>query len=623
MSTGMHIYKNSKEAASENDINQNILNIITPSGLSFGRNYCHVGEFDGKIYAVSRYPGDVKPGWLAPLCNMEGAASTIEYVATDSASLIDAYNNRIRELKGNREIVRNTSDRQIIEKQIEDTEALLKRINIEEEPVGYINIMVYIKDVNDIRLSRRIKKVNAVVSGNGFSLRMLTQKQKLAYGCITPYGLPNPVVANIGNRNMPISTFLGGFPMSAAGIRDSTGWYLGKSGKEGNKRVVILDPWLRGGDRLNSNFLITGTSGSGKSATIKDIVLMEWALGTKIFMLDPEKEFMELAKNIGGIVIDCMGGANGKINPLQIKPAPEDVDEGSDSLYPGKERGQLNDLSLHIQNLRMFFKLYKPDLDDTQLSYIEKALIVTYKKFGITWDTDVKTLKNTDYPLLKDVYVIIRNSAEDSTLSQREREIYESVRDKLYSLGEGADSFIWNAHTSIEDDNSFIVLDTSKYVEADEGVKNAQSFNILTYLWSMIARDREERVLVGIDEGYTMVDTEMPYSIKYIRNMVKRDRKYNGGVLFITQSINDILDPAVKRFGQAIIDNSCYKILMGTDGKNLQETVELFNLTEKESMLLAAKKRGKALLYAGATRVELQVDISEKFLKLFGKAGGR
>ena len=33
-------------------------------------------------------------------------------------------------------------------------------------------------------------------------------------------------------------------------------------------------------------------------------------------------------------------------------------------------------------------------------------------------------------------------------------------------------------------------------------------------------------------------------------------------------------------YGQAILDMATYKILMGTDGKNLEETTELFKLSE-------------------------------------------
>ena len=51
-----------------------------------------------------------------------------------------------------------------------------------------------------------------------------------------------------------------------------------------------MDTWRRGGDRTNSNFVIMGNSGVGKSTAIKHIILSEFMKGTKILVVDPESE---------------------------------------------------------------------------------------------------------------------------------------------------------------------------------------------------------------------------------------------------------------------------------------------------------------------------------------------
>ena len=50
----------------------------------------------------------------------------------------------------------------------------------------------------------------------------------------------------------------------------------------------------------------------------------------------------------------------------------------------------------------------------------------------------------------------------------------------------------------------------------------------------------------------------------------------------------------------------CYKILMGCDGKNLQETKDLYNLTDAEQELLESKRRGHALFIIGSKRLHTQ-----------------
>ena len=110
----------------------------------------------------------------------------------------------------------------------------------------------------------------------------------------------------------------------------------------------------------------------------------------------------------------------------------------------------------------------------------------------------------------------------------------------------------------------------SKLLEVDENVKRAQFMNITMWAWQQMSYDRTEKVLLGVDEGYLFVEPEYPDLGRFLRNISKRDRKYEAGLLFITHSVVDLLDPAVKRLGQAIIDNACYKFIMGCDGKNLE-----------------------------------------------------
>ncbi|MDO5555151.1 MAG: DUF87 domain-containing protein [Clostridia bacterium] len=44
---------------------------------------------------------------------------------------------------------------------------------------------------------------------------------------------------------------------------------------------------------------MAGSSGSGKSYLAKIIMLNEWLNGTKMYVLDPEDEYIELCKKVG------------------------------------------------------------------------------------------------------------------------------------------------------------------------------------------------------------------------------------------------------------------------------------------------------------------------------------
>ena len=73
----------------------------------------------------------------------------------------------------------------------------------------------------------------------------------------------------------------------------------------------------------------------------------------------------------------------------------------------------------------------------------------------------------------------------------------------------------------------------------------------------------------------------------------------------------------------AILDMATYKILMGTDGQNLEESTELFKLSETQAEFLYKKKRGLALFIIGSNRIFVRFDIFPIEFEYFGKGGGR
>ena len=622
----------SVELKETSDLNEHILNIITPSGIDYDSTHANIGENVGKIYCISRYPAEnIKYGWLAALCQLEGTITSIEFRRTDADNLIDVYNKRIAQLKGDRTTAKVESDKQLIDKAIKDLEGLIQKIAVQKEPVGYVNIMLYIRHTDGRMLEDRIKRVSGAVAVAQCKLLNLKYKQLQAMKCMAPYGIPSQQVARMGERNMPISTFLGGFPMANAGINDSGGYWLGRTSR--TNRVVILNQWIRSNDRVNSNWFISGLPGSGKSTAIKKIQTCEYSFGTKIITLDPEEEYVDLAAHpdINGDVIDCAGGSTGRINPLQVKYSPriteDDLNDGenlNDYMVYDEEMG-ISDLALHIQNLRVFFKLYfgAESFDAGIKTALEECIIEVYRDFHITWDTEIAFLQPEDYPVIRDLYNKVEEKSKKPDLSQYKQSVYDRLKDLLYSIAYGADQFIWNGPTTINPQSDFIVLNCSKLLELDENVKRAQFFNLTSWAWHEMSKDRSQKVIFGIDEGYLFVDPDYPDLMKFVRNVSKRDRKYEAGLMFITHSAVDVLDPAVKRFGQAIIDNSCYRFIMGTDGKNLQETVDLFNLTEGEQTILASKSRGVGILFAGSVRLDMRREVSNEMLEMFGKRGGR
>lgn len=621
--------KDKNATTASRQVNQQILNVITPAGIDFTDTHANVGDAYGKIYAVSKFPTDgVEYGWASQICKLEGTCTEFDVRYGDPSFITNVYNRKISDLRADRDLVKNESEKQQIDEAIKDLEEMIRRISVQNEPVAYVNTMLFIQDITEKALNDRVKRVSGRMAVNGMNLRLLRYKQKEALQVFAPYGAQNPFVACVGERNMPLSSFFGGFPMAASGIRDEGGFYIGKTGTDD---LIFLNQWLRNKDRVNSNWFITGLPGSGKSTFLKTMDVKELAFGTKFIIFDPEEEYIDLARHsdIKGDVIDCAGGSTGRINPLQVRVAPRVTQadlEAGESIEDYLDYGDddISDLALHIQNLRVFFKLYfGADNYNIVKTALEEALIEMYKDKGIVWDTDISSLKNEDFPIMEDLCAVVKRIKETEGLSEYRKNNFDRLADLLFPIGEGADKYIWNGYTTINPQSKFVVLNMSKLLDLDENVKRAQFMNLTMWAWQQLAADRSEKTLLAVDEGYLFVDPDMIDLLKFMRNISKRARKYEAGIMFITHSVVDVLDPEVKRLGQALIDNACYKFIMGCDGKNLEETKKLFNLTEKQENILSAKNRGQGILFAGSVRVEMQVDVCTELLEMFGSAGGR
>lgn len=90
--------------------------------------------------------------------------------------------------------------------------------------------------------------------------------------------------------------------------------------------------------------------------------------------------------------------------------------------------------------------------------------------------------------------------------------------------------------------------------ETGDNIRRTQYFNILTYDWEQMSHDREERVLLICDEAYLMIDRSVPQSLVYLRNVMKRARKYEAALGIISHSLVDFLHESIKQYGQALLD---------------------------------------------------------------------
>lgn len=274
-------------------------------------------------------------------------------------------------------------------------------------------------------------------------------------------------------------------------------------------------------------------------------------------IIDPESEVRPLCKAIGGKWIDCSGGTGekvGRINPLQINPLPEkvDFDEEEETEYASSKSA----LALHLDFLTTFFKLYYPEITTIQNSLLMEVLEELYKKFEIDYATDISTIKNEKFPIMIDLFNLLKMKCEKEIQHKREMEDLTSI---IRGLAIGQYSEVFNGSTTVKVDSDFVCLDVYSLQGSSENVKRCQYFNILRYCQNLAFKDRNERFYVVCDEAYLLIDRKVPQTIEFLRNFCKRARKYEAGLITISQGMIDFLSPEIRQYGEALLQNATYK----------------------------------------------------------------
>ena len=416
-------------------------------------------------------------------------------------------------------------------------------------------------------------------------------------------------------RVLPATSVANLFPFNYSGKTDPHGIYLGAD-KFGSN--IIVDFNKRSDDKTNANILVLGNSGQGKSYLLKLILCNLREQGYNLITLDPEQEYEELTKNLGGTYIDMMSGRY-IINVLEPKQwATEDEEDEADNVPKAFTESTI--LSQHISFLKDFFKTYK-DFTDEQLDTLELMLIKLYGHFDITEKTDTRKLKHEDFPTLADLYDYIdeefKHFKNDSNRIFK-RETLREILLLLHSICLGSDSKFFNGHTNITS-NKCLTFGVKELLQANKSLRNALLFNILSFMSNELLA--HGYTIASIDELYLFL-TNMT-AVEYIRNFMKRVRKKESAVILASQNLEDFNIEGIRELTKPLFSIPTHTFLFNAGNTAAQFYIDTLQLEESEFDLIKYPQRGVCLYKCGNERYNLAVHAPEYKEKLFGKKGGR
>ena len=500
---------------------------------------------------------------------------------------------------------------------INDVVELISELRRNKEPLLHTAVFIELKASSEDRLKELQADIQMELTRSKISVDRLLLRQKEGFLSVHPAG--NNVFASQFERVLPASSVADLYPLNYSGKTDEKGIYIGRD-KFGTNILVDFDK--RTEDKTNSNILILGNSGQGKSYLMKLLLCNYREAGKSVLILDPEHEYEDLCSNLGGTYIDMMSGEF-MINPLEPKAWSENSrfgnqeNETDDS--PETFR-KVTRLSQHISYLKDFFRAYK-DFTDAEIDTIEIMLMKLYARFGIDDLTDLDKLENCDYPVMSDLYELVEKefmAFDNAKKHLYTEEILQNICLGLHSMCKGAESKYFNGRTNIKD-SEFICFGVKGLMDTNKRLKDTLLFNILSYMSDQLLG--KGNTVAAVDELYLFL-TNMT-AIEYIRNGMKRVRKKESSFILASQNIEDFLLPEIKEFTKPLFSIPSHHFLFNPGNISPTAFIDTLQLEESEYGLIKYPERGTCLYRCGNERYLLQVIAPAYKAALFGSAGGR
>lgn len=616
-----------------------IIDAISPNSVEFKHNGFYLGDSWQQMYTVYNYPPSVKLEWLLTMSRLSNAFVTFHVEKANKAELLENIdrtisNENVKKLEATS--VTSVDESDII---IERARELARKIKADDGKAINLTTTIGVFGKNKEEVDKNYGIILGKLEGEEFSLRSMTHEQKEGFeqqlpACLNKY-------KNRAGIDMSIDTWSAGLGIfTNQSLSHNTGSYLGKD-KGGEP--TFWNIWNRDKEnQANSNLVITGTSGAGKSTVTKKMLLAQFARGNSVVILDAEREYLGMAGLFGGNIIETSGmetksnkgGETTIVNPLQIRDFPEAWDE-----YDSKESLQtyLNNrpdgqyqgpLSIHISFLKTWFPLYIPELTSRHMTILEKCLYETYRRKGITERSDPRFMSPEDFPIMSDLMQVLLDAVEFKNINGSEVHedsiiFYKELIDYLFSCTEGSDKYIFNGHTNINMDSPFTVFDVHKLLDAPENIKNAQFCNITTFCWMRMTRDRSEPCILIVDEAHLFISKKHNQVFEWLSSSSRRFRKYYASLWLATQNISDFLQENIKEFGEPLLNNPDLKLVMKQRSTDLDKLENLFNLSKTELELIEKAGRGEGMLMIGTKKhIFVNIEVSPKMLKMIEETGG-
>jgi len=542
---------------------------ICPDTFEWNNDHFKIGEKYGRVIYLKEYASYIKDSMVAELTDLNrNLMMSIDVIPIPMDEAVREVENRRLGVETNitnwqrRQNANNNFSAVIpydLEQQRNESKEFLDDLTIRDQRMFVaVLTLVHIADTKE-QLDNDTESILTTARKHLCQMAVLKWQQLDGLNTVLPFGLRK--IDSL--RTLTTESLAVFIPFRVQEINHENGIYYGQNII--SKNMIIANR----NELLNGNSFILGVSGSGKSFSAKNeiVSLMLSDKDADVIIIDPENEYKDLVRAMGGEVIKISATSNNHLNAMDLNS------EYGDGANPVILKSEFI-LSLCEQLIG------KHNLGPKQKSIIDRCTARVYRHY------QQGNYKGTP-PTLQDF--------REELLRQVEPEAKEiALAIELFTNG-SLDTFA--KQTNVNTQNRLICYDI-----LDLG-KQLQPLGMLVILDSILNRITKNRASgrrthIFIDEIYLLFQHE--YSANFLFTLWKRVRKYGADCTGITQNVDDLLQSHTAR---TMLANSEFIVMLNQATTDRIELGKLLNISELQMNYITDVEAGHGLIKIGSALI--------------------
>ena len=544
---------------------------ICPDTLEFDKDYFVMGNRYGRVLFLREYANYIKDSMISEIMEMNrNIVLSIDIIPVPTDEAVRMVENTALGIETNianwqRKQNQNNNFSAIIpydmEQQRGEAKEFMKDLTSRDQRMMFAVVtLVHTADSLE-ELDSDTEAILATTRKHVCQFAALKYQQMDGLNTVLPFGVRKIHAL----RTFTTESLAALMPFRVREISHQKGIYYGQNII--SKNMIIADRR----QLLNGNSFILGVPGSGKSFTAKaEMVSLMLASDADILVIDPEREYSPLVRELGGEVIHISSTSENHINAMDLNR------EYGDGANPVILKSEFL-LSLCEQLIGGAY------LGAKQKSLIDRCTANVYRHYqqGNYMGTP---------PTLQDF--------REELMRQREPEAQDiALAIELFTDG-SLNTFA--KQTNVDIQNRMVCYDI-----LDLG-KQLMPIGMLVVLDNILNRITQNRAkgrstFIFIDEIYILFQHE--YSANFLFTLWKRVRKYGAFASGITQNVDDLLQSHTAR---TMLANSEFIVMLNQASTDRVELAKLLNISELQMDYITNVDAGQGLIKVGSSLVPFE-----------------